>query len=187
MVGITFRSWPVALWRGSEIYAIFTSEARVTSLDPFVEKAAADALNEIKSLAGQVEFLLRALEARNPDVARSLRQEVLALIESAGETAARQRRADPQILKFEARGGGEGPEKLPEIENDIMSIIDAEDGPVSLSALYERLQDIGQDIAKGTLSVRLHRMVTHGRLISPARTMYALSPAERTKRAQGVA
>jgi hypothetical protein len=44
---------------------------------------------------------------------------------------------------------------------------------------------MGFEITKGNLSVKLHRMIKSGRLVSTARGYYALSTMERARRQAG--
>lgn len=62
-------------------------------------------------------------------------------------------------------------------------MIESEEQGMHLDAIHEHLKNIGQDMTKGTLSVKLHRLVKSDRLVNPHRAHYALSSNERTKRA----
>jgi hypothetical protein len=74
------------------------------------------------------------------------------------------------------------PEKIPEIETQILDILEAEPRGMGLTDIHERMLDLGYPLTKGNLSVRLHRMARAFRVETPARGFYSLSPSIREKR-----
>jgi hypothetical protein len=153
--------------------------------ETYRKKAAHDIADEIKTLACRIGLLLDALEQSNPSLAEATRREMLECAnlhrdDYSNSVFSQQNR--PRSRSFQS--DAEMRERVPEIESEIMNIIAAEGGDVSLSLLHERLQEIGPEISKGTLSVRLHRMVTSGRLVSPSRAHYALSSSEQARHSE---
>jgi DNA-binding transcriptional regulator PaaX len=72
-----------------------------------------------------------------------------------------------------------------EIEPMIVELLEGETGGMHVDAVFELLCEMGFEITKGNLSVKLHRMIKAGRLISTARGFYALSTMERARRQAG--
>jgi DNA-binding transcriptional regulator PaaX len=64
-------------------------------------------------------------------------------------------------------------------------LLEGEISGMHVDAIFELLCEMGFEITKGNLSVKLHRMIKSGRLISTARGFYALSTMERARRQAG--
>jgi DNA-binding transcriptional regulator PaaX len=81
--------------------------------------------------------------------------------------------------------GRAGGDRSGEFEPMIVEVLEGEPGGMHVDAVFELLSEMGFDITKGNLSVKLHRMIKAGRLISTARGFYALSTMERARRQAG--
>lgn len=141
--------------------------AVLMKLDPQLGEAdlrlVLDRLSSLSAHSPLREFAAGAVAAATPDASAPVKEPRLQIIRGAATE--------------------ESPlERLPEIETQIMDILEAEPRGMGLGDVHERLLDLGYPLTRGNLSVRLHRMVRAWRVETPARGFYALSPSAREKR-----
>ena len=153
----------------------------------FIAQAIQETRLDVRRNVVRVVQLLRGLAATDAAAASDLRREVIEFLTASAEpsTRARNSRGDNLVDLSAARQvhvSSASSDKVPEIEIDIMDILDGDSAGMHIDAIHDRLEDLSLGVTKGNLSVRLHRMMKSGRLMSTARGHYALSDAERTRR-----
>jgi hypothetical protein len=152
----------------------------------FTSQAIQETRLEARRNVVRMEQLLRGLAVTDAPAASDLRREIIEFLAASHDPSPRGRaiRADNLVELNLARHAAEpaAPERAPEIEVNIMDILGGEATGMHIDAIQEHLEDFAQEVTKGNLSVRLHRMVKAGRLMSTARGFYALSAMERARR-----
>ena len=145
----------------------------------FMALAAREAREEVRRLLARIEINIGGLTAKDPAAGLELRRSAVEFLAQAGDGQAR-RGGDPylQVVGKPAGGG----DRSGDIEPMIVELLEGENGGMHVDAIFELLPELGFEITKGNLSVRLHRMIKAGRLISTARGCYALSTMERARR-----
>ncbi len=146
----------------------------------FFALAAREARDEARRLLARIEIIISGLAAKDMNAGLELRRSAVEFLASAGDA---QRRGDSSShLSVVGRTGGD---RSGEFEPMIVEVLEGEPGGMHVDAIFELLSEMGFDITKGNLSVKLHRMIKAGRLISTARGFYALSTMERARRQAG--
>lgn len=145
----------------------------------FLALAAREAREEARRLLARLEIVIAGVSAKDPAAGLDLRRSAVEFLAAAGDGQARRPDA---FLSVVGRGGGE---KSGEIESTMIEILESEAGGMHVDAVFELLTEMGFEITKGNLSVKLHRMLKAGRLVSTARGYYALSTMERARRQAG--
>jgi hypothetical protein len=147
----------------------------------FLALAAREGREEARRLLARMEIVIAGLTAKDPAAGLELRRSAVEFLVAAGDSQAR-------------RGGGEShlsvvgratSDRAGEIEPMIVELLEGETGGMHVDAIFELLCEMGFEITKGNLSVKLHRMIKAGRLISTARGFCALSTMERARRHVG--
>jgi hypothetical protein len=145
----------------------------------FLALAAREAREEARRLLARIEIVIAGLSAKDPAAGLDLRRSAVEFLAAAGDGAARRGDAFLTVV-------GRAPsERVSEIEPMIVELIESEAGGLHVDALFELLSELGFEITKGNLSVKLHRMLKAGRLVSGGRGVYALSTMERARRQSG--
>ncbi len=142
----------------------------------FLALAAREARDEIRRLLARVEIVIAGLAAKDPAAGLDLRRSVVEFLAAAGDGPTR--RGD-SFLSVVGRASNE---RASEIEPMIVEMLEGEAGGLHVDSIFELLTEMGFEITKGNLSVKLHRMLKAGRLVSTARGFYALSTMERARR-----
>ncbi|MCI4678995.1 hypothetical protein K9U39_09070 [Rhodoblastus acidophilus] len=145
----------------------------------FLALAAREARDETRRLLARLEIVIAGLAAKDPAAGLDLRRSAVEFLASAGDGVARRGDAFLSVV------GRPQSERASEIEPMIVEMLESEAGGMHVDAVFEMLTEMGFEITKGNLSVKLHRMLKAGRLISTARGFYALSTMERARRQAG--
>ncbi len=149
----------------------------------FYALAAREARDEARRLLARIEIVISGLAAKDMSAGLELRRSAVEFLVSAGD--AQTRRGESQISSHLSVVGRQGGDRSGEFEPMIVEVLEGEPGGMHVDAVFELLGEMGFDITKGNLSVKLHRMIKAGRLISTARGFYALSTMERARRQAG--
>lgn len=144
----------------------------------FLALAAREAREETRRLLAKIEIVISGLAAKDPAAGLDLRRSAVEFLAAAGEATAR--RGDGFLSVV-----GKPSDRASEIEPMIVEMLEGEPGGLHVDAVFELLTEMGFEITKGNLSVKLHRMLKAGRLVSTARGYYALSTMERARRQAG--
>jgi hypothetical protein len=144
----------------------------------FLALAAREARDETRRLLARLEIVIAGLAAKDPAAGLDLRRSAVEFLAAAGDGA---RRGE----SFLSVVGRPQSERAGEIEPMIVEMLEGETGGLHVDAIFELLTETGFEITKGNLSVKLHRMLKAGRLVSTARGFYALSTMERARRQAG--
>jgi hypothetical protein len=145
----------------------------------FLAVAAREAREEARRLLARLEILIAGLSAKDPASGLDLRRSAVEFLASAGDSQAR--RGDTH-LSVVARAPSD---RSSEMEPMLIEMLEGEPGGMHVDAIFELLTEMGFEVTKGNLSVKLHRMIKAGRLVSTARGFYALSTMERARRQAG--
>jgi hypothetical protein len=145
----------------------------------FLALAAREARDETRRLLARIEIVISGLAAKDPAAGLDLRRSAVEFLAAAGDGVARRGDAFLSVV------GRPQSERASEIEPMIVEMLESEAGGMHVDAVFEMLTEMGFEITKGNLSVKLHRMLKAGRLISTARGFYALSTMERARRQAG--
>ncbi len=121
----------------------------------------------------------RALPSRIPPSGLDLRRSAVEFLASAGDSQARRGETHLSVV---ARAPSD---RASEMEPMLIEMLEGEPGGMHVDAIFELLAEMGFEVTKGNLSVKLHRMIKAGRLVSTARGFYALSTMERARRQAG--
>jgi hypothetical protein len=148
----------------------------------FVALAAREAHEETRRLLARVEIVIAGLSAKDPAAGLDLRRSVVEFLAAAGDGPSRRGEA---YLSVVGRAQERVNERAGELEAMIVELLEGEAGGMHVDAVFEVLTETGFEITKGNLSVKLHRMLKAGRLVSTARGFYALSTMERARRQAG--
>ncbi len=159
----------------------------------FLGLAAREAKDEVRRLLARIEVNISGLAAKDAAAGFDLRRMAVEFLANAGDApATRGRPGGENIIPVASResvgrnaGAPAVPEKFNEIEAMIIEVLEGEASGMHVDAIHELLPELGFEITKGNLSVRLHRMIKTGRLMSTARGCYALSTIERARRHSG--
>lgn len=146
----------------------------------FFALAAREAREEVRRLLARIEVNIAGVAAKDPAAGLELRRSAVEFLVAAGD--AQVRRPPDAHLSVVGRGAGD---RAGEIEPMIVELLEGETAGMHVDAVFELLCEMGYEITKGNLSVKLHRMIKAGRLISTARGFYALSTMERARRQAG--
>ena len=146
----------------------------------FVALAAREARDEARRLLARLEVVIAGLSAKDQSAGLDLRRSAVEFLASAGEPQAR--RGDSHLAVVATRPPAD---RAGDIEPTIVEIVEGEGAGMHVDAIFELLGEMGVEITKGNLSVKLHRMIKSGRLISTARGFYGLSTMERARRLAG--
>ena len=146
----------------------------------FYALAAREARDEARRLLARIEIVISGLAAKDMSAGLELRRSAVEFLVSAGD--AQTRRGESHLSVVGRQGGSD---RSGEFEPMIVEVLEGEPGGMHVDAVFELLGEMGFDITKGNLSVKLHRMIKAGRLISTARGFYALSTMERARRQAG--
>ncbi|MGO8740413.1 hypothetical protein [Rhodoblastus sp.] len=144
----------------------------------FLALAAREARDETRRLLARLEIVIAGLAAKDPAAGLDLRRSTVEFLAAAGDGV----RRGESFLSVVGRTQNE---RAGEIEPMIVEMLEGEAGGLHVDAIFELLTETGFEITKGNLSVKLHRMLKAGRLISTARGFYALSTMERARRQAG--
>ena len=142
----------------------------------FLALAAREARDETRRLLARLEIVISGLAAKDPATGMELRRSAVEFLAAAGDVQAR--RTDSHLSVV-------GRDRSGEVEPMIVELLEGEAGGMHVDAVFELLCEMGFEITKGNLSVKLHRMIKSGRLVSTARGFYALSTMERARRQAG--
>jgi hypothetical protein len=145
----------------------------------FIALAGREARDEARRLLARIEIVIAGLSVKDPASGLELRRSAVEFLAAAGDGQARRGEG---FLSVVGRGGGE---RAGEVEPTLVEILESEAGGMHVDAVFELLTEMGFEITKGNLSVKLHRMLKAGRLVSTARGYYALSTMERARRQAG--
>jgi hypothetical protein len=145
----------------------------------FLALAAREAREEVRRLLARIEVIVSGLSVKDPAAGLDLRRSAVEFLAGAGDAQAR--RGDSLLSVV----GRQAPDRSGEIEPTILEFLDGELGGLHVDAIFDLLIEMGMDITRGNLSVKLHRMLKAGRLVSTARGFYALSTMERARRQVG--
>ena len=157
--------------------ATFEQNAEFTAL------AAREAREEARRLLARIEIVITGLTCKDPAAGLDLRRMAVEFLVAAGDAqgSGLGRRGEGHLSVV-----GRSPnDRAGEIEPMIVELLEGENGGMHVDAVFELLCEMGFEITKGNLSVKLHRMIKAGRLISTARGFYALSTMERARRQAG--
>ncbi len=143
----------------------------------FLALAAREAREEVRRLLARIEVNIAGVAAKDPAAGLELRRSAVEFLVAAGDAQAR--RTPDSHLSVVGRGHAD---RSGEIEPMIVELLEGETSGMHVDAVFELLCEMGFEITKGNLSVKLHRMIKAGRLISTARGYYALSTMERARR-----
>ncbi|MGO9391206.1 hypothetical protein [Rhodoblastus sp.] len=146
----------------------------------FMALAAREAREEARRLLARIEIIIAGLTAKDPAAGLDLRRMAVEFLVAAGDAqgSGLARRGDSHLSVV----GRASNDRTGEIEAMIVELLEGETGGMHVDAVFELLCEMGFEITKGNLSVKLHRMIKGGRLISTARGFYALSTMERARR-----
>jgi len=147
----------------------------------FYALAAREARDEARRLLARIEIVISGLAAKDMNAGLELRRSAVEFLVSAGDAQTRRGDASSHLSVVGRQGG----DRSGEFEPMIVEVLEGEPGGMHVDAVFELLGEMGFDITKGNLSVKLHRMIKAGRLISTARGFYALSTMERARRQAG--
>jgi hypothetical protein len=145
----------------------------------FLALAAREARDEARRLLARMEIVIAGLAAKDPAAGLDLRRSAVEFLAAAGDGGARRGESFLSVV------GRPQSERAGEVEPMMVEILEGEVGGLHVDAIFEFLTESGFEITKGNLSVRLHRMLKAGRLVSTARGFYALSTMERARRQAG--
>jgi hypothetical protein len=145
----------------------------------FLALAARESREEARRLLARMEIVIAGLTAKDPAAGLDLRRSAVEFLVAAGDVQAR--RGDSHLSVV----GRTMSDRAGEIEAMIVELLEGETGGMHVDAIFELLCEMGFEITKGNISVKLHRMIKAGRLISTARGFYALSTMERARRQAG--
>jgi hypothetical protein len=145
----------------------------------FFALAAREARDEARRLLARIEIVISGLAAKDMSAGLELRRSAVEFLVSAGDVQTRRGESHLSVV------GRQGGDRSGEFEPMIVEVLEGEPGGMHVDAVFELLGEMGFDITKGNLSVKLHRMIKAGRLISTARGFYALSTMERARRQAG--
>jgi hypothetical protein len=146
----------------------------------FMAMAAREARDEVRRLLARIEVNIGGLTAKDPAAGLDLRRTAIEFLVAAGDAHMQgQARRGDSHLSVVSRAA---PDRSGEVDPAILELLDGEIGGMHVDAVFELLLEMGFEITKGNLSVKLHRMLKAGRLISTARGFYALSTMERARR-----
>ncbi len=143
----------------------------------FLALAAREGRDEARRLLARLEIVISGLSAKDPAAGLDLRRMAIEFLVSAGDDHARRGDTHLSVVRASDRGG--------EVEPTIVELLEGENAGLHVDAIFELLSEMGVEITKGNLSVRLHRMIKSGRLVSAGRGFYALSTMERARRQAG--
>ena len=146
----------------------------------FLALAARESREEARRLLARMEIVIAGLTAKDPAAGLDLRRSAVEFLVAAGDVQAR-RGGDSHLSVV----GRPSSDRAGEIEPMIVELLEGETGGMHVDAIFELLCEMGFEITKGNISVKLHRMIKAGRLISTARGFYALSTMERARRQAG--
>ncbi|MCW2315427.1 hypothetical protein M2322_000961 [Rhodoblastus acidophilus] len=147
----------------------------------FIALAAREARDEAQRLLARLEVLIAGLAAKDSAAGLELRRAAVEFLVAAGDQQPALR-GEGRLSVVPARPGDRAAERLGELESTILEIVEGEDGGMHVDAVFELLGEMGVEMTKGNLSVKLHRMIKAGRLVSTARGYYGLSSMERARR-----
>jgi hypothetical protein len=145
----------------------------------FLALAAREGREEARRLLARMEIVIAGLTAKDPAAGLELRRSAVEFLVAAGDSQARRGESHLSVV------GRASSDRAGEIEPMIVELLEGETGGMHVDAIFELLCEMGFEITKGNLSVKLHRMIKAGRLISTARGFYALSTMERARRHVG--
>jgi DNA-binding transcriptional regulator PaaX len=145
----------------------------------FFALAAREAREEARRLLARIEVVISGLSAKDPAAGLDLRRSAVEFLVSAGDaqTEAQGRRGDSHLSVV-----GRASDRSGDVDPMIVELLEGETGGMHVDAIHELLCEMGSEITKGNLAVKLHRMIKSGRLVSTARGYYALSSMERARR-----
>jgi hypothetical protein len=146
----------------------------------FVSLVAREARDEARRLLARLEVVIAGLAVKDQAAGLDLRRSAVEFLASAGDIQAR--RGDGHLAVVASRPPAD---RAGEIEPTIIEIVEGESGGMHVDAIFELLGEMGMEITKGNLSVKLHRMIKSGRLVSTARGFYGLSSMEQARRLVG--
>ena len=145
----------------------------------FLALAAREGREEARRLLARMEIVIAGLTAKDPAAGLELRRSAVEFLVAAGDSQARRGESHLSVV------GRATSDRAGEIEPMIVELLEGETGGMHVDAIFELLCEMGFEITKGNISVKLHRMIKAGRLISTARGFYALSTMERARRHVG--
>jgi len=145
----------------------------------FLALAAREGREEARRLLARMEIVIAGLTAKDPAAGLELRRSAVEFLVAAGDAQARRGESHLSVV------GRASSDRAGEIEPMIVELLEGETGGMHVDAIFELLCEMGFEITKGNISVKLHRMIKAGRLISTARGFYALSTMERARRHVG--
>lgn len=147
----------------------------------FVALAAREAREDVRRLLARIEVVVSGLASKDPVAGLELRRSAVEFLAAAGDVQAEgQARRGESHLSVVGRVGSLG-----ESDPMIFELLEGETGGMHVDAIHELLCEMGSEITKGNLAVKLHRLIKAGRLVSTARGFYALSSMERARRPAG--
>jgi hypothetical protein len=162
--------------------AIFEQNAEFNAL------AAREAREEAQRLLARLEVLIAGLSAKDVGAGLELRRAAVEFLAVAGDPPASRGEGRLSVVappRPADRHGDRHADRLGELESTLLEIVEAEESGMHVDAIFELLNEMGFEITRGNLSVKLHRMIKSGRLMSTARGCYGLSAMERARRMAG--
>lgn len=147
----------------------------------FIALAGREAREEAQRLLARLEILIAGLAAKDAHAGLDLRRAAVEFLVASGDQPMRAGLA----VVASARPADRASEKHGELKSMLLELVEGEEGGMHVDAIFELLAEMGVEMTKGNLSVKLHRMIKAGRLISTARGCYGLSAMERARRMAG--
>jgi len=145
----------------------------------FIALAGREAREEAQRLLARLEILIAGLGAKDLNAGLDLRRAAIEFLVASGDQPAR---AGLSVVASQRPAGAD---RAGELESILLELVEGEEGGLHVDALFELLNEMGVETTKGNLSVKLHRMIKAGRLVSTARGCYGLSAMERARRMAG--
>jgi hypothetical protein len=145
----------------------------------FYALAAREAREEVRRLLSRIEIVISGLAAKDMSAGGDLRRAAVEFLAGAGDAQTRRGETHLSVV------GRAASDRSGEVEPVILEALEGEPGGMHVDSIHELLGEMGFDITKGNLSVKLHRMIKSGRLVSTARGFYGLSTMERARRQAG--
>jgi len=146
----------------------------------FIALAGREAREEAQRLLARLEILIAGLAAKDAPAGLELRRAAIEFLVASGDQPFR-----AGLSVVSSARPDRGAEKQGELESILLELVDGEEGGMHVDAIFELLGEMGVEMTKGNLSVKLHRMIKAGRLISTGRGCYGLSAMERARRMAG--
>ncbi|MCW2285452.1 hypothetical protein M2323_003405 [Rhodoblastus acidophilus] len=147
----------------------------------FIALAGREAREEAQRLLARLEILIAGLAAKDAQAGLELRRAAVEFLVASGDQPLR----SGLSVVASARPADRTSDKHGELESFLLELVEGEEAGLHVDSLFELLTEMGVEVTKGNLSVKLHRMIKAGRLVSTGRGCYGLSAMERARRMAG--